>query len=243
MKKNLPTIVVVVAILVTACGLPKEVMQKIQGGKKELIDLPLDYALLFPAPTFEQWDKDYNYYERYLTQDILRTQAGLSFNNHGVQTWWCMPSARTHVQLDTSTMIRDHKAIIGNWRIVCNRRISFVDSVVFADHKIYRDAILIHNETDADAFLSITDTKYSLYTADKAGDKFRRVTNKNYSIESKRFLLLYGASKAAAAVSFIGIDKEGRLINNTYMVQERKVKGSYITYEAVMVQLIYKRAV
>ena len=243
MTKKLLTIYFVATVLLTACGVPKELLQKIESGKKEIIDLPLDYANLFPTPTFEQWDKDYNYYERYLTQDILRTQMGLSYDNNGVHTWWCMPSARTHVQLDTATMITDSKAVIGNWRSVCNRRVSYTDSIVYADKKIYRNSKLLHNETDADAFLSITDTKFNLYGANKTGASFKRVASKNYEIQSKRFLLLYGVSKASAAISFVGIDKEGRLIINSYWVQERKVKGTYITYEAVMIQLIYKRQV
>ncbi len=230
-------------ILLTACGVPKELMQKIETGKKETIDLPLDYANLFPTPTFEQWDKDYNYYERYLTPDILRTQMGLAGEHNGIHTWWCMPSARTHVQLDTATMITDNKAIIGNWRSVCNRRVSYTDSVVYSNKKIYRNTKLLHNETEADAFLSITDSKFNLYGADKPGEKFKRVASKSYEIQSKRFLMLYGISAASAAVSFIGIDKEGRLIINSYMVEERKVEGTYITYQAVMVQMIYKRQV
>ena len=82
-----------------------------------MVNLPVDYCNLFPTLTFEQWDKDYNSFEKYLTRDILKTQMGLSYNNNGVQTWWCVPSARTHVQLDTNTMISDKNEIIGEWRI------------------------------------------------------------------------------------------------------------------------------
>jgi hypothetical protein len=243
MNKKLMTYFFATTVLLTACGVPKDLMRKIESGKKEAVDLPLDYANLFPTPTFEQWDKDYNYYESYLTQDILRTQMGLSYNNNGVHTWWCMPSARTHVQLDTATMITNSKVVIGNWRSVCNRRVSYTDSVVYADKKIYRSSKLVHKETDADAFLSITDTKFNLYGADKVGESFKRIASKNYEIQSKRFLMLYGMSKASSAISFVGIDKEGQLIINSYWVQERKIEGAYITYEAVMIQMIYKRQV
>ncbi len=243
MTKKLLTIYFAATVLLTACGVPKEILQKIESGKKETIDLPLDYANLFPTLTFEQWDDDYNYYERFLSPEILRTQMGLSSEKNGVHTWWCIPSARTHVQLDTETMIADSKAVIGNWRSVCNRRVSYTDSVVYAEEKIYRNSKLIHNEKDADVFLSITDKKFNLYGADKTGASFKRITSKNYEIQSKRFLMLYGASRASAAISFVGIDKDGRLIINSYLVQERKVKGIYITYEAVMMQLIYERQV
>jgi hypothetical protein len=242
MNNKLTTVFFTLTVLLTSCGMPKELMQKIQTSKKELIDLPLGYANVFPTLTLEQWDKDYNYYERYLTQDILRTQMGLSFSNNGVHTWRCMPSARTHVQLDTATMIKDSNALIGSWRIVCNRQVSYIDSVSFADKKIYRSSNLVHNETNADVFLSITDNKFTIYGADKDGDNFRRIRSRNYELQSNRFLMLYGMSKTSAAISFVGIDNEGRLINNSYIVTERKVKGTYITYQAVMVQMIYKRA-
>jgi hypothetical protein len=39
----------------------------------------------------------------------------------------------------------------------------------------------------------------------------------------------------------IGLDKEGRLIYNTYYVQERKINGVYIVYQATMIQMIYER--
>ncbi|MFM2226548.1 MAG: hypothetical protein RJA07_2750 [Bacteroidota bacterium] len=243
MNKYLTLLLLTIALLTISCGVPKETLQHIQTSKKETVDFPVDYANLFPTLTFEQWDNDYNYYERYLTQDIMQTQMGLSYENNGVHTWWCMPSARTHVQLDTATMINDSKAVIGEWRSVCNRRILYSDSVVYADKKIYRNSKLVHNETDADAFLSITDTKFNLYGADKAGAKFKRIVSKKYELQSKRFLMLYNLSKASAAISFVGIDKEGHLIINSYSVQERKRKGIYITYEAVMIQMIYKRTI
>lgn len=227
----------------TSCEIPKETLQRIRSGKNEIVDLPIDYCNLFPTPTFEQWDKDYNIYDRFLTQDIMQTQVGLSYEINGVHTWWCMPSVRTHVQLDTATMINDSKAIIGDWRIVCNRKISYTDSVVYADKKIYRNSDVIFNEKDADVFLEVTDRKFNLYGTEKRETKFKKAISKNYSIESKRFLMLHGASKAGATISFIGIDKEGRLILNTYWVQERKVKSVYITYQAVMTQLVFKRAV
>ena len=234
------TIFIAVALL-TSCGVSKEVLQKIQANKKETIELPIDYANTFPTATFEQWDKDYNYYECYLTADILKTQMGLAFYNNGVQIWTCIPSARTHIQLDTSTMIRDNKVLVGDWRCVSNRRISYIDSVVYSNKKIYRTSRLINNDKDADAFLSMTDTRFDLYGAEKEGSKYKHIISKNYQIENSRFLMLYGISKASPAISFIGIDKEKRMIINSFWVQERKVKGVYITYEAVMMQMIYKK--
>jgi hypothetical protein len=234
-------IIILTALIFTSCRIPKETLEHIQSGKKEMIDFPVDYCNLFPTPTFEQWDKDYNLYNRFLTSPIMRTQLGLSWVNNGVQTWWCNPAVRTHVQLDTATMIKDKSAIIGEWRIVCNRKIAYTDSAVYANKKIYRNSKIIYDEKDADIFLVLTDNKLKLYGTEKGENTFKRVGVKHYSIENKRFLLLYGLFKAAAAVSFIGIDKDGHLIINSYWVEERKVKGIYITYVAVMTQMIFKR--
>lgn len=243
MNKKLTEIILVTTLLITSCGVPKETLQRIQSSKKEMVGLPIDYCNLFPTLSFEHWDKDYELYNKFLTKEIMQTQVGLSYNYQGVQHWWCTPAIRTHVQLDTATMITDSKSVIGDWRITCNRKISYKDSAVYADQKIYRDSKVIYDEKDADVFLSLTDNKFSMYGNEKANSSFKKVVNKNYSIENKRFLFLYGASKTGAAVSFIGIDKEGRLIINTYWVEERKIKDVYITYEAVMTQLVFKRAV
>ena len=53
--------------------------------------------------------------------------------------------------------------------------------------------------------------------------------------------MLFGISKLASAISFIGLDKENRLILNSYYVEERKVKGKYMVYQATMTQLIFRK--
>lgn len=228
-------------ILLTSCGLPKEVLQVVDSRPKEMVELPIDYCNLFPTTTFEQWDKDYNSFDRYLTRDIMQTQMGLSYTINGVHIWWCVPSARTHVQLDTTTMIADNNAVVGNWRITCNRTITYEDSAVYADKKFYRTSKVVKDLKDDDVFLSMTADKFKLYAKEKGKNNFKKIAIKNYHIESKRYLMLYGLSKASAAISFVGLDKEGRLIINTYYVQERKVKGVYIVYQATMTQMIFKK--
>lgn len=208
---------------------------------KEMVELPIDHCNLFPTTTFEQWDKDYNSYYRYLTQEIMQTQVGLSYVNNGVQTWWCVPSVQTHVQLDTATMISDNSAVIGNWRIACNRVIAYEDSVVYAEKKFYRSSNLVTDNREDDIFLSLTPDKFKLYAKEKGDVGFKKVALKNYHIESKRYLMLYGLSKANSAISFIGIDKEGRLIINSFYVQERLIKDVYIVYQATMSQMIFNK--
>ncbi len=229
------------ATLMTSCGLSKELLKVVDSGLKELVELPIDYCNLFPTPTFEQWDKDYELFDGYLTRDILKTQIGLSYTLNGVHIWWCAPSARTHVQLDTSTMITDNTALLGNWRIACNRIITYEDSVVYADKNFYRSSKLVNDIKDDDVFLLMTADKFKLYAKQKGKSNFKKIAIKNYHLESKRYLMLYGLSKAGAAISFIGLDKEGRLIINSYYVQERKVNGVYIVYQATMSQMIFKK--
>ncbi len=227
-------------ILHSSCGLQKEVVNRIEKNPKENIELPIDYCNVFPdSSDFKKWDKDYNYYEKFLTRDILKTQVGLSFNNNGIQTWWCVPSARTHVQLDTTTMILNKDLVIGEWRITLNRQITYEDSALYNKNKMYRSAKLEYNNKDDDVYLNITPDKFQLFAKKKG--KFKRVVNKNYDIESNRFLMLFGLSRAASAIFFVGLDKENRLILNSYYVQERKIKGTYIVYQATMTQMVFKK--
>ena len=230
------------AMILNSCGLQKEVVYRLEKQPKEFVDLPLDYCNLFPdTSSFKNWDNSYNLYEKYLTQEILRTQMGSSSNINGVQIWWCMPSARTHIQLDTSTMISDNKSILGEWRMIANRGITYEDSVCYSENRIYRTSRLNFDNKEDDVYLLLTDDKFKLYAKTKGKDNYQLKGNRNYEIQSKRYLLLWGLSKASAAISFIGLDKEGRLIHNTYFVQERKIKGVYIVYQATMTQVIYKR--
>lgn len=230
-----------ISIVFAQRGLPKELWEVLDSRPKEMVELPIEYGNVFPTATFEQYDKDFKTFDVFLTRDIAKTQTGLSYIKDGVQTWFCAPAVRTHVQLDTTTMISDNNAVVGNWRIACNRIITYQDSAVYADKKFYRTSKLIKENKDADAVLSLTSEKFTLYTKEPGDDSFKKVANKNYRIENKRYLMLYGLSKAGAAVSFIGIDKNGYLIINNFHVEERKVKGIYLVYQATMTQLVLKK--
>ena len=242
-KNDLSLFIFIVIASLSSCVLPRETVERIDNDPKVMSTFPADYNNLFPTPTFEQWDKDYNTFDKFLTAEVKRTQMGLSFMNNGVHIWWCTPSARTHVQLDTATMITDPKSIIGEWRIVCNRKITYEDSASIAEKKIYRDHEIVHDEKQDDLYLAITDSRFNLHLKKKGESTFKRITGRNYDIQSQRYLMLYRLFKAAAAVSFIGLDKDGRLILNSYYVQERKVKGTYIVYQATMTQLIFRRMI
>lgn len=239
--KGLGQFTLLMIFLSTSCGVPKEVLDKLEKDKKEMVDLPADYCLLQPRLEFDKWDKDYNSYNKFLTKDIMSTQMWMGFERNGVEIAFCPNSARTHVQLDTSTIILNKRQLIGDWRAISNRRTIFIDSAVYSDKKIYRNQKTIFDEKEADVFLVITDSKVSMYGTENNRDKYKKLPSKNYSLQSGRFLLGYGLAKAGGGISFIGIDKEGRLILNWQTVEERKVKGTYITYQATVTQLIFKK--
>ncbi len=239
--KNQLRISLLNVLIFSACSVPKDIMTRINSVPREMTDFPTDYCIVLPTPTFEQWDKDYIVYNKFLTNEIMKTQVGMSYTYNGVHTWWCYPSARTHTQLDTTTMINDSKEIIGDWRIICNRKISYSDSAVYADKKIYRNEEIIYNEKDADVFLAISDSKFKMYGTEKGENKYKKGASRNYSIIKGRFLMLYGLSNASGTISQIGIDKEGHLIINSYWVEERKIEKQYITYQSIITQTIFRK--
>lgn len=230
-----------IVIILSACSVPKDVMTRIENKAKEIIDFPIDYCISLPTLDFEKWDSDYNLYNKFLTIEIMKTQMGMSFNIDGVQTWTCFPAVKTHTQLDTVTVINDPKDVIGDWRIICNRKISFSDSVVYATKKIFRSEKVVYNEKDADVFLVFSESKLKMYGTESGENKYKHGGSKNYSIINGRYLMTYGMSKASGAVSQIGVDKEGHLIMNYYWVQERKIKNQYITYQSIVTQTIFER--
>lgn len=240
-QKHIVILIFNAILFVASCGLPKETLQRVNAKPKETIDLPLEYANLFPPQVFSGWDEFYNTFDNYLSADIMKTQMGLGYNINNVEVWWCMPSARTHVQLDTATMIKDNSLLIGEWRAIVNRTITYQDSALMNEEKIIRSAKLVNENKTDDVLLLIDNQKCKLFNKTQGKKSYSRALNKNYSVENKRYLLLYGLNKAGAAVAFIGMDKDGRLILNNYYVEERKVKGKYTTYQATMHQLVFKR--
>ncbi len=240
-QKRIVILFFATVLLVASCSLPKETLQRVNTKTKETIDLPLEYANLLPPLVFKEWDKFYSTFDNYLTADIMKTQMGLGYDIKNVEVWWCMPSARTHVQLDTATMITDKTLLLGEWRAVVNRTVTYQDSALFKEEKIIRSAQLVNEDKTDDILLLMYDEKCQMFNKSKGKTDYVRAFSKNYSVENKRYLLLYGLSKDGAAVAFIGMDKAGHLILNNYYVEERKVKGKYITYQATMHQLVFKR--
>ncbi|MES2727421.1 MAG: hypothetical protein V4643_09995 [Bacteroidota bacterium] len=241
LQKRIVVLFFATVLLVASCSLPKETLQRVNTKTKETIDLPLEYANLFPPVVAKGWDDFYDTFDSYLTADIMKTQMGLSYEINNVQVWWCTPAARTHVQLDTATMIKDNSLLLGEWRAITNRTVTYYDSALIKEEKIIRSAQLVNENKTDDVLLLIDAQKCKLFNKAQRKTDYIRVFSKNYAVENKRYLLLYGLSKDGAAVAFIGIDKDGQLILNNYYVEERKVKGQYMIYEATMHQLVFKR--
>jgi hypothetical protein len=229
----------VLLLLLNSCGLPKEVMQRITQQKKDTIDFPLGYCISLPTPTFEQWDKDFYKYDKFLTDNIMSTQLGLGKSDSISHEWWCSPSARPHAQLDTTTMINEIKSIVGEWRVICNRQITFIDSASHIEKKIFRSSKVNFTNNSDDLYLKLTDWRFKFYKI--ANGKAKSIVNRDYVIENKRYILIYNFLKSNAATSFIGIDKDDRLIFCTFSVQERIKYKFYSVYIANMNQMIFKR--
>ena len=162
---------------------------------KKIINFPPQYCNAFPSLQFLQWNKDFTYYDSFVTPSINKTQQGIDFIYDSIHYWTCKPSIRPHVQLDTSTIISDKQKIIGTWRTVQNRNIHFIDSATFIDSSIRRKAFLINENNDDDIILTISDKKYTIYFKDRSSNKFKKILNTNYSIENKRYLMLYKFTK------------------------------------------------
>ncbi len=228
-------------ILVVSCSLSKETLTQYNNTEREIDSFPYDYCLSLPALDTADWNKNYIDYDKFLSKEILRTQAGLSTFRDSIRIYTCFPSATPYVQLDSLTMIDNKNKIIGNWKIICNRRITFEDSVAYNDFKIHRKIKQIYNDKETEMCLSITETKYKLYAGTKNNSNLTLKVSRNYCLVNGRYLMLYNISKAGAAINFIGLDPKGHLIIDGFIQQERMLKGKYHVFHATMIQFIFQR--
>ncbi|SFO99241.1 hypothetical protein SAMN05428949_7093 [Chitinophaga sp. YR627] len=228
-------------ITTTIAAQSKDNIEQLAVTPKKSITLPLDYAISLPRPDVAHWDSDYNVYGHFLTPVVKKTQMGMSYEKDGVQIWMVVPSASPHAQLDTSMRIADPVQLIGTWRAVSRRRINFQDSARYDKDEIVRKHPVMTEENSDDVFLQISDKQLRLYAKEAGKQHFKREASGRYTLEGGRYLLSYKLAKAGGAVSQVGIDKEGRLVMHSAIVEERKVPGSYIVYIAAINQLVYER--
>ncbi len=199
----------------------------------------VNYATALPRPVFEYWEQDYAKYERFMTPEIKRTQMGLSFVLDGVSTWRCLPSATPHAQLDTLTRILDPKALEGRWESVVCRSVVHRDSAVLKEQRFYRSARLVPK--DERIFLTFSEGRITVMGQHGKSPDLDKILRKKYTVVSGRYLLAYGGTKAGGIVYHVGIDPSDRLILQSCIVTERKIRGQYLTYETVLLQNICKR--
>lgn len=234
-------LIFVILLAIISCGIPKDTLTRYNKTVKDSINFPIDYCLSLPVLDTADWDKNYTAYDKFLSEEIMRTQAGLSYFKDNVHVYFCVPSASPYVQLDSLTMINDNKKIVGDWKIICNRSISFEDSISYIDYKIYRHTKEIFDDRETDMCLSLTDTKFKMYGKTNESKNFRLKSSKNYCINNRRYIMLYNISKAGAAINFIGLDKDGRIILLGFLQEERTLKNKYLVFHATMLQFIFKR--
>lgn len=230
-----------IAVTATTAAQSKTEIEALAATPKKSIDPPLDYAISLPRPNVDQWDEDYHSYDHFATPLVKKTQIGMSYENKGVHIWFCSPSARPHAELDTSMLITDPTRLIGTWRVVSNRTMKFQDSASLNTPDFSRNNTLVNEDNSDDAFLQISDKQFQLFAKAEGKKAFKRKANAHYLLEGGRYLLLYKLAKTGAAISQAGIDREGRLVLHSAVVEERKVPNNYIVYIAVVNQAIYER--
>jgi hypothetical protein len=108
-------------------------------------------------------------------------------------------------------------------------------------NEVLRNNTIVKQENGDDVFLEISDKQFRLYAKAEGRKDFKREASVRYALESGRYLLLYKIARAGAAVSQVGIDKEGRLVMHAAIVEERKLPGNYIVYQAIISQSVYER--
>ncbi len=219
----------------------KEFERIIQTPKTTLIPAP-DYKITRPRLEYPLWDKDYDIFYSQLTPALKKTQASFSFTTDGVVTTVVPNSIIPHAQLDTTTITPDPTILQGTWRMLVFRSIRFNDSVFIPTKTYYRlNVTLLEDKSKDEAFAIFTDNDFKLYAREAGKSKFKKEISSRYSVENKRFLMLYKFSRAGAGVSQFGIDEKGHLILNYPKVIEQVKKGEYFSYYAIIEQYIFEK--
>lgn len=216
--------------------------EKLSIIPKDTSEIPLDYKILCPRLEYPKWDSDYEKYYKYLTTTIRKTQAAISFIKNGVKTTMTPNSIMPHAQLDTTTILKDSKDIIGTWRMLKFRSIRFNDSMDIPTNKYYRlPPVLLEDKSKDEAFAVFSEKHFKLYAKEVGKNEFKKMPSGKYTIENNRFILMYKLSRTAGGVSQIGIDDKGYLIINYPRVIENVKQGQYFSYYAIIEQYIFEK--
>jgi hypothetical protein len=210
--------------------------------KDTAISIPLDYKISRPRPELNNWDIDYDAYKKFHTAAIRKTQAYYSYTVKGVVTIVTPNSIIPHAQLDTATVLKNSEALIGTWRMIKFRSVSFNDSFSLQTKTYYRLSDLLLADKSADeAFAVITEGDFKIYAKEAGKSKFKKMLSAQYVIENNKFMIMYKLVKSGGGVSQIGIDEKGYLIINYPKVIEHVKKDEYISYYTIIDQYIYEK--
>lgn len=215
--------------------------EKLTATPKNIKDFEIDYKINLPRTVSTEWEKDYELNNIFLTPAVRKSQMYWSYTTNGVHTMVCPNSARPHAQLDTLIMINDESQVNGTWRMITHRSIRFIDSFSVATQKFYRNNTILVDNSKSDAFVFFREGRYKIYAKEDGDKKFKNKSSAKYSIENKRFLMLYKLVKGGGSVSQIGIDENGYLIMNYPSVIENTKQKEYISYYSVIEQLIFEK--
>lgn len=208
---------------------------------KTAINIPVDYKIVRPRLEFLLWDKDYDTFYSYLTPALKKTQAALSYTDNGVVTSVIPNSIMPHAQLDTSTII-PNADLTGTWRMLVFRSVRFNDSVYIPTKTYYRlTDTLLDDKSKDEAFAVFSGNNFKLYAREVGEKNFKKEISSRYSIESKRYLMLYKLFRSGAGVSQFGMDEKGYLVLNYPKVIEHVKKGEYFSYYTMIDQYVFEK--
>jgi hypothetical protein len=235
-------IIVLLAVSINSFSQSKDELEQLAATPKTSKTFPLTYKISLPRLEFRLWDNDFDVFYSFLTPTLKKTQATISFSSNGVNTMINPNSILPHAQLDTNTIIKNTADLMGTWRMVTYRSIRFNDSVDIPAKKYYRmpDTLLDDKSSD-EVFAMFSDDQFQLHVKEVGKKSFKKVGSSKYTIESKRYLMLYKLFKAGSGVSQMGMDENGYLILNYPKVIENVKKGEYISYYAIIEQYIFEK--
>lgn len=226
--------------LIGACSAPKELIVKAQKSKIIQDCKEADYLTIFPELSFENWLNDFNNLISDLPVEVKRNQIGMSSTNENIQEFWCFPSARPFVHLDTITKLKNAKNIIGVWKIICNRTIEFKDSVSYSDSVFYRTSKELKTLED-EVLVQFTETHIKFYVRKKNSNSYLKKFSRQYKILNGRYLLIYNNLKTTSGTAFVGVNNEGELIWNQYSVNMYTKRDVFKRWTTILNQMIFKR--
>ena len=239
---KLPRILILIIAIVTinSCVAPKELTIRINYNPINWTCPDIEYMTIAPRLNLTDWLPDFNRMIDDLPLEVSRNQIGMSSNDSIKQEYWCYPSARPFVQIDTTITIKNDKIISGLWRIKCCRTIQYKDSLSYNDSTFYRSSKLIRNDED-DLLVQFTDSQLKFYVKTKDSKVYKRQFSRQYKILNGRYLLIYNNLKTTSGTAFIGLTSDNSLIWNQYSVNMDTYYDNFKRWTTTTKQMIFEK--